>query len=598
MANLLNQNGFDTGSNYAFGDKLSVDNPPRSAFDLSHLVSTTINNCGVVFPISFFETVPGDDFEISARSLIRVLPQVVPLYSRQRLYIYAFYSRLGDLWSSFNTFITKGYNGNTIKRIPPLSDNNCFGFSDATMSLKVESLGDYLGLPHQLKFDITDVSVSSLPFMMYARIWRDYFCNKNYWINDRVILPDDDAEFRLNDDGKLISAVNNGVQFYFDVFGNESSLGAGYVKGVDGQVFHMGLFYHEYPLDRFTSALPFAQRGETPTAKGSVILTNGWNNVNFMGPVYGGEDGGFSQQSFLAFNSIPISNNDDASPFRSNANVLNVGSRQSIFNTRLNNAIKSGLSGSGEFTLTMDSLRQLAIAQNELEKMARTDGSYAEFGLTFFGEKSKNAIDYRPVYIGGTYVTLEFSEVLQTSQSSGSPLGSYGGHGIGIDRQGYLGKVHCDDFGYIMVLGCVMPDVYYYQGLNKVWSRSLQSDFYLPERSKLGLQPVYNYEVFVSTPNDKGLWAYQDYGDEYRYTSNRICGKIADDTNLTFFPYTQARKFEELPNYSREFALANDVRKDYLATGTAESAYTAQFALDVRAVRPIPYRSSPATMLN
>ena len=596
MSNLLNQNGFDTGSNYSFGDKLSVDNPPRSAFDLSHLVSTTINNCGIVFPISFFETVPGDDFEISARSLIRVLPQVVPLYSRQRLYIYAFYSRLGDLWSSFSTFITKGYNGNSIKQVPPLSDRNCFDFTESSAFLKPESLGDYMGLPHQLKFGVSMVPVSALPFMMYARIWRDYFCNKNYWIRDRVILPDDDAEFRLSDNGKLISAVNNGVNFYFDVMENKSPLGAGYLNSRE---FHMGLFYHEYPMDRFTSALPFAQRGETPTAKGFVRLASGWKNVNFMGePHEVTELVDWYKEGFVFMNSDIITSADNASPFKSSVDFPNNISRQNVFNSRLNNAIKSGLSGSGDFTLTMDALRQLAIAQNELEKMARTDGSYAEFGLTFFGEKSKNAIDYRPVYVGGTYVTLEFSEVLQTSQSSGSPLGSYGGHGIGIDRQGYLGKVHCDDFGYIMVLGCVMPDVYYYQGLNKVWTRSLQSDFYLPERSKLGLQPVYNYEVFVSTSNDEGLWAYQDYGDEYRYMSNRICGKIADDTNETFFPYTQARKFDELPNYSREFALANNVRKDYLATGIAESAYTAQFALDVRAVRPIPYRSSPATMLN
>ena len=48
-------------------------------------------------------------------------------------------------------------------------------------------------------------------------------------------------------------------------------------------------------------------------------------------------------------------------------------------------------------TITLNSLRELSAQQSILEKMARTDGSYAQFGQTFFGRSSKNALDYKPI---------------------------------------------------------------------------------------------------------------------------------------------------------------------------------------------------------
>ena len=226
--------------------------------------------------------------------------------------------------------------------------------------------------------------------------------------------------------------------------------------------------------------------------------------------------------------------------------------------------------------------------------MARTDGSYAQFGQTFFGRSSKNALDYKPIYIGGNYQSIAFTEVLQTAPTATSPLGSYAGHGISYDN-GYLGKVDCDDYGYIMLIASVMPDVYYSQGLDRTLTKQNQSDMYLPERARLGLRPILNKEIYFSgnLTQDNDLFAYQNPYDELRYKPSTIHGKIADSTALSFYPYTQARKFTALPTYSQSFATAQNVRKDYLAAPT-EVAYTAQFNIKCRAVRPIPYNPEPA----
>ena len=131
---------------------------------------------------------------------------------------------------------------------------------------------------------------------------------------------------------------------------------------------------------------------------------------------------------------------------------------------------------------------------------------------------------------------------------------------------------------------------------------SLQSEMFMPERVKLGMQPILNKELYYQGNNgnevgeDEYLWAYQNPFDEYRYMENRIHGKIADKSNNSFSPYTQARFFDSLPNWGKEFSEAKNVSKKYLAA-KVEDAYTAQFKINVRAVRPLPYRAIPAEVL-
>lgn len=631
----------DSGSNYAFGDKMIVENVRRSLFSLSHLNSMTIKNAGIVVPVSVIPTLPNDSMDIYIDCLLRVMPQVVPLYSRQRLYVYGFYSRGEDLYKNFNVLMTKGYSGNVVKSLPTLhggkdghASGNVVQYVNVDASyhlrgdrckIRAESLGDYMGLPIGAdclvdqstsgEFAVTglyDGVVSALPFMMYMRVWRDFFINRNHFISDRVILPDDDADFRLNDEGNLISAANVGKRLQFDV---SADLYHNFLYTTSELRF--GLFTHLYPSDYFTSALPFTQRG-TPTPLQSdvsnlqAVTDTVTKTVLDFSKVVGGDSG----YSFIAagdFHKLTtgyLQNTPNGPIFSEDTSAHNklLGALNQTVATSTSTST-TNITGRASLSLVWDDIRRLAFEQEELEKMARTDGSYGDFGLTFFGRKSKTATDYKPVYIGGIYKNISFTEVLQTSgssvgttdPSSSSPLGAMAGHGITGMSDNYLGHIDCDDFGYIMILACIMPDVYYSQGLDKHFTRLLQSEMYLPERARLGLQPILNQELYYQGDNgseqgeDKYLWAYQNPFDDYRYLPNRIHGKIADPDNKTFFPYTQSRKFSGLPNWGFNFSEAVDVRKDYLYS-KSESAYSAQFGINIRAVRPLPYKPIPATL--
>ena len=600
----------DSGSNYNFGEKMNQPKNPKSLFDLSHLVTTTIPNGGMVIPLTQFETLPGDDHDINVDALLRVLPQVVPLYSRQRMYVYAFYNRYADLWNNWQVFMDKGYTGNVQKFVPHIEFGKNHSHSNSTDVVLPDSLFDYMGLPIGSKLDdlfgdqnspSSLAYISALPFMALLRIYRDYFMNKNEFINDRVMLPDDDSRFRLDDDGCLLSAKDQNKTFYFDMDSN-------YDLTIDASGnYHFSGFYHEYPDDYFTSALPFTQRGTAPKLDYTVDLSQ--VGIDFS-DVFGSSITVMSDTAYSAGTNSPtlkLTTSQVPGGYRNTSEygIYDNGSLNSTKDSILTNHYnKAKLSGSNiGLSITLEDIRKLAIAQTELEILARTDGSYREFGLSFFGEPSKAAHDYRATYIGGVYKNIAFTEVLQTSKSeSGNPLGNMAGHGISGMNNSRIGHIHCDDYGVITILCCIMPDIYYSQGLDRLFTDRIQEEKYLPIRSKLGLQPIYNKELFYagnngnSSGDDNFLWAYQNPFDHLRYIPSKIKGKIADPTNLSFFPYTQSRYFTQLPNWGRDFSEANDVRKDYLA-GSIEDAYTCQFKFNIRSVREMPYKSVPAQIV-
>lgn len=586
MQTILSKEKIDSGSNYNFPDKMEMGFTPMSVFDLSHLVTTTIPNAGIIVPITWFDYIPKDSLQITLRHIMRVMPQVVPLFSRQRIFFHGFAMNYADMQSDFHTLITKGYSGNVIKKIAPLTSSNIDSelYDSGNGVVTPDSLADYFGLPQGATYaDLIEAGISCLPFMMYESIYKHYYMNKNYYIENRNWLPDDDEAFRVDENGVLASNTDN----------------------EHPKVYFGKLHYRDYPYDYFTSALPFAQRGDRPTLS---ISFNG-DLFNFSSAFTIGiltrnaqmEPQGFQRYQTTSTNSVVTPTATLSNGLSANGNYVfpngttDVPSSETPINELTSKWFNDAVNRVIKTEIGVDNLRELIRQQVELEKMARTDGSYAEFGLTFFGIKPQTSHQCKPMYIGGCYSQISFTEVLQTSESSsGSALGQIAGHGISVDNNGYIGHFQASDYGMIMIVATIMPDVYYSQGLDKKWTKSLQQDFYLPERAKLGLQPIKNQEImFTGTPETDGdLFGYQNPFDDLRYIPNRISGKIADSTNVSFFPFTQSRKFENLPTLSQSFAIADDVRKDYLFA-PEEDAYAIQCSVNIRAVRPLPYKPIP-----
>lgn len=621
----------DSGSNYSFGDKMIRPTQRVSLFDLSYINTLTAKQ-GQLIPVYFSYYYPGDEFNISLESLIRVVnPPVVPLASRQRVFFHLYKVDYTQLWYYFEPMARKGFTGNFEALLPrvtaPLAVDGKFN-----PMLARGSLADYLG------FNFSDysyrngdenirVSLPALPFLAYQRIYRDYYLNKNLNIDSelgQVFLPETDMDLLIQ--GKSPQNLTlDGSSGLSDEPLNKLAFGK--------------LRYRNWTDDYFTTALPWPMRGEVPSMglsiggsndvrivprrandkdtkivetrfnAGTLASINPANNILFE---YDSVAGGLAIKQNSLLNTIPAAAGGLASfvPSALSSESFVRGTLPSLetYSSTIGTtaaAMKvddaSLRSYIGTITLTQPQLKLLWTNTLISEKLARTDGTYLQFVESFFGERPKHASQHMPTYLGGTYQPIVFQQVLQTAPAETGTLGTIGGQGIS-SSSGHVGRFKADDFGVCMIIMSIMPDTYYCQGWNKEHLYQTQDDLPLPERALLGMQPITNAEIFYD-PRDldgaenNGLFGYQNRLDELRYRSNEIHGEIANPNNLSFFPYTQARYFEQLPFLNQQFVETDaTIRNDWLSAPD-EVPYMVQIANRVEAVRQYPYHAPPSALM-
>lgn len=602
----------DSGSNYKFTDKMMPPSVRSSQFDLSYINTLTAKQ-GALIPVMFSYYYPGDSFQVSLESLIRVVnPPVVPLASRQRVFFHMFSMDYSQLWYYWEAMARKGYSGTFEATLPTVSTKLATLIPDTQDQYEINpllargSLADYLGFnfsdyTYKTGDESIDVKLPALPFLFYQRVFRDYYLNKNLSIDDSVLLPDIDQDLLIQ--GKTpLNLTLDGTSQETDEPLNKLPFGK--------------LRYRNYADDYFTTALPWPMRGDIPTlefneGKLPIGITIPGSDVTL--PLF--VNGVLSQNETSGPSDSPIFSNiySGTEITRSYISTLSASTRVGGIlsdNYTSHDRFTPTQGTEGTFPLSLD-LNQLTISQPTLkllwtntlinEKLAKTDGTYGAFIKTFFGTSPRHWVDHRSQYHGGTYQPIVYSQVLQTAPADTGTVGSVYGQGIS-SSSGYVGSLNASDFGMVMVLMSILPDTYYCQGWNKEHLYQTQDDLPLPERAMLGMQPVTQAEIFFNPHDSTGmqnqtLFGYQSRFDELRYRQNEIHGDVADPNSLSYFPYTQARYFENAPNLNNDFVTTeNNIRNDFLSAPD-EVPFMVQIANRINAVRPYPYVAPPSAIM-
>lgn len=636
----------DSGSNYSFyNGSPKAKNLPRSVFDLSH-INTMTARLGLRYPVWTQHTLPNEDYKIDVEAVARVVnPPVVPLMSKQRILFHTHWLSYHQLWKQAQLFFDKGRNKQQYK------ESSSLGIPTIKLNYwKRGCLADFLGFNCASSFTENDnktMTVSALKFMAYLRIWRDFYLNqriysawllsmasdtsqsedwrKTYQIVYDFLFPVDDADFRIGSSQWDALIKNSFAMNYLlttlkyadfaDDYFTRAQLSPMYAddddipnidisSGSSGGVFSLRdtAFAKKYP-----NGYNFG-RSDTPGGY--------WEAFNSGTSLSTGTD---YSALYNSFNTVKVS--DRAFPkFLSNPpadvvlpqifsdlgvtsdNSQTVSSaRQTDFVDALNNTLKIDLSSSGISGITIDAIRRCESATLILEKMAKTDGSYAQYAKAFFGERPKSAYDFRPTYVGGSYQSVIYSQVLNTTSDNQGKV-----TGIGISSgSGNIGRFHSDDYGIFMTIMTIVPDTYYCQGLSREDTYEVAEDFYLPERAQLGMQGVLEKEIYNQTDDKEDdnnkLFGYQNIYDELRYRANEVHGDVADvdsasgSVGASFSPYIQTRYFKSAPTLTPSFlTMENNINNSWLSAKD-EPPFIVQIANKVQAVRPVPYRARPAT---
>jgi len=505
-------------------------NPKYNSFDLSHDKRMSLE-MGKIVPVMALDVLPGDKFTMETSHLTRMLPLVSPVMHNVKVKVRYFFSPNRLVWDNWEDFITGPENAtDTTEPVHPF----------IPVSGVPGELSDYMGIGTNSNASNVFKDVNALPFAHYQKIYQDYFRDQN--------LIDEDEAWKLTDGTQSATNINELRD----------------IKTVAWQ------------HDRFTSALPFTQKGPEV----SLPVLGGDTDLSFRAP-------GQNDASTFASGQGPLT---DGAVIRDNG-VLAVGAGQ--LPSVLNNADSLYIDPTDVNAATVNQLREAFAIQKWLELNARSGNRYTEHIQAHFGVKPQDARLQRPEEFGGSVSNIQFSEVLQTSRTTttgtdDSQLGQLGGHAVtasGSRKVSYYAQEH----GWIFAMMYIVPDTAYLQGVPAKFNKIDRYDYFQPLLAHLGEQPVLNQEIWANGgAGDANTFGYLPIYDEYRHELNGVHGLLK--TTLDYWHL--GRKFSSRPGLDENFVTADPSNRIFVDEVETQQVI-AHVYNDVKVQRKVPYYGTP-----
>lgn len=550
----------------------------RSRFKRRQDVKLTMN-AGQLIPFYCDEVLPGDTFSIDQAAIIRMTTPIFPVMDNCHMDIYYFNVPCRILWEHWKRFMGENDEGPWAQTqqytIPQVKVT---GTADKPAPYE-GSIMDYMGIPTKVSNGVaTEFTVNALPFRAYAMIWQEWFRDQN--VDNPAINSISDATVNYTDD------ETKGMDK--DTADIEYILQNAYTGGRPLPVNK----YHDY----FTSALPSPQKSAEPVTipltgnapiktyldermtkpassiKRGSSYTNPWT--------WGGNEAGLiqSENGDAKMRGVTVSGYSFGDPGTQEE------SSYAYIGADLNEVQAT----------TVNQLRQAFQVQKYYEELARGGSRYREMIYSLFHTKISDKTVQIPEYLGGTRITINMSQVIQTS---GTTAESPQGNTAAVSVTPYNGSMFTKSFeehGFVIGVCCIRHDHTYQQGLERMWSRKSNLDFYYPVFANLGEQAILKKELYLTgTDSDEQAFGYQEAWAEYRMKPNRISGKFRSNATGTLDSWHYGDNYKETPSLSQSWMKEGDSEIQRTLAVDNEPQFIMDTVIDNTSVRPMPMYSIP-----
>jgi len=554
-------------SDYKFATMPSVS-IARSKFVRSQPHGTSFN-LGELVVLGFDEVIPGSTHKIDIGSLIRMSTPIAPIMDDIQCDIFSFFVPMRLTWQHWKQFMGESDQAGIANVTYTIPQINKFQGS------KINTVADDLGLVgEEVVNNVNGTDISVLPFRAFALIYNRWFRNQNV----EAPIPVSTADTVTYGELQYLAPGVKTMMFnpnQPDTFGTTR--------------------YKAYKLpDYFTSALPYAQKGQpvqifgdnalAPVVAGDNHATSGkimnWSN----------KDGTAFTGNFL----IGAANDSTSRVIKGNLD------NSDNYYTSMDYSVPSNLWANlnAAVNTTINDLRFAFQLQKALEKDALYGSRYWEVLRAHYAVTSPDASLQDPQILGQIKFDINISQVLQTTgftSPSSTNLGTPGANSVTASR-GHLFTASFVEHGYIFhVLVARQKHHTYSQGMNKTWLRKERFDFYHPVFANLGAQKVLNKEIYFNggTTGDQ-VFGYQEAWAEYRFLPGYNSGLLNPSRNSSLDYWNLADNYGATPTLGPTF-LKED-RSNLarcLVTGVNGPDFIGNFYIKDTVVNPMPLYSIP-----
>jgi hypothetical protein len=502
----------------------------RSSFNRSHGLKTTFDVDKLV-PILVDEVLPGDTHKLNTNIFARLATPINPIMDNMYLDTFYFFVPMRLVWDNYAKFFGEQTNpGDSTDYIIPK-----WTVQSTWGETSENSIVDYMGCPTK-----KNVALNSLPFRAYYLIYNEWFRDQN--LQQSIDIRKDDT---------------SGV----------GSVWAGTNHAIDSG----GLVTRGKRHDYFTSCLPWAQKGDTvqiPLGEKAFVTRDE------------------TTDQYLSIKDIG-GNNRLLEPQGTSDFIAMTGA-----STNAARALYADLSQAT--SASINDWRQAFQIQKFLERDARGGTRYTEKVKAHFGVTSPDSRLQRPEYLGGGTTPVNIHPVAQQSATdSTSPQGNLSAFGTASENNSGFVKSFTEH-GYIIGLANVRADLTYQQGLDKMWSRETQYDFFFPTFAHLGEQAVLNKEIFVSgnAVTDNEVFGYQERYAEYKYKRSQLTGLFRSDASASLDAWHLSEDFANTPTLGDTFIKSNTPLDRAIAV-PSEPHFIMDAYFNLTSIRPMPVFSPP-----
>lgn len=571
----------------------------RSKINLTHLHSTTMD-AGYLVPILLQECLPNDNFRISMDAFVRASPMVAPLMHQVNFYTQYWFVPNRILWDNWSGFITGGDDG-TFAPSFPVIQAPAGGF-------KTGSLADYFGFP----INQEGIEVSALPFRAVAEIWNTRYRDED--LQGEIPVSYEDGLDSTTSTALLSPSwkkdyfttaramTQRGVQVSvpIDSGGGE---GTHYYKCLIRIMVTPGDVPAGTVVNSYSGSYSFSLSGYGSCASAEPTLAQ----IKAVMP----DPSSYNDRIAISTGVSAVSKYDNDEVKGKLYTFVVVFMQKELVEGNISNptwtrdnsaggftcTIQTGLNSSGTYyysspsvktagLLDIRDLRTASALQRFAERSLLWGNRYEEFIQREFGIKPRDSRIQRPEYLGGSKSALQITEVFQTAEGTDTGVGTMRGAGVATPRQRAI-RFTCPEHGIIVGFMSIRPAPVYTQGIHREWLKRSRLDFFLPELANIGMQEVFQQELYATKDNKGVVFGYSDRYQEYRYRAPKVTGEFRTSV---YNSWNMARFFDSPPVINSTFinmaSSTNSFKRPF--ADRASNSYLVMLRNNIQAYRPIP----------